>query len=196
MRAMVAEISQTKKWTLRVLHVVGLLVGLAMVAAPAVVGWSHTKPLWIIGIPLVLFNGLIVGYGIAFRIRYRTPEARVAYKKRTFDPDAGGNARILYANRATKDKDRVLRSGIDGTAVVTFIADGHMEKGFSHLVYLELDVTVGNDPAYQVRTGEYLTPASSGSVSPGRELAVKVDPDDSQRVAVDWERSLRLPRQS
>jgi hypothetical protein len=35
---------------------------------------------------------------------------------------------------------------------------------------------------------------SSGSIAPGWELVVKVDPKDPQRVAVDWERSLRLPR--
>lgn len=57
------------------------------------------------------------------------------------------------------------------------VADGHMKVGFAHLVYLELDVTVAGAPAYQVRTGELLTPAATGTSTPGRELVVKVDPD-------------------
>ncbi len=59
-------------------------------------------------------------------------------------------------------------------------------------MHLELDVTVPGSATYQVKTGEYLTAASTGSVAPGRRLRVNVLPDDPQRVAVDWERSLRL----
>lgn len=66
-----------------------------------------------------------------------------------------------------------LRSGIDGTAVVRFLADGHRANEFTHLAYLELEVTVAGGLPYQVETGEYLNPA------------------DPTRVAVDWERSLR-----
>lgn len=167
-----------------------------MVAAPFFVGWRNVVPLWMIGIPLVGVFGYMLGFAIVFRLRHRSPEARAAYRERMLDTGPGANphARTFVARKAIKEKDknRVLRDGVDGTAVVTFIADGHMQSGFGHLVYLELDVTVGAGPGYQVRTGEYLTPVTSGTVAPGRRLSVKVHPNDPQQVAVDWERSLRL----
>ncbi|MFW6092083.1 MAG: hypothetical protein ACODAF_09370, partial [Actinomycetota bacterium] len=100
--------------------------------------------------------------------------------------------RAGLAHRATKHKKAVLRSGTDATAVVTFLADGHRANEYRHLVYLELEVHPPDQTPYHVKTGEYLNAASAGSVAPGKELRVKVDPDDPQRVAVDWERSLRL----
>ena len=100
--------------------------------------------------------------------------------------------RMEVAHQATKRKKAILGSGLDGSAVVTFLADGNRGNQFEQLVYLELDVTVGERPCYPVRTGEYVTATSSGSLSPGRRLVVKVDPVDPQQVAVDWDRSLRL----
>jgi hypothetical protein len=87
----------------------------------------------------------------------------------------------------------VLRDGADTSAVVTFVADGHRANEFRQLVYLELQVTPpGGGEPYEVRTGEFVNAASAGSLTPGRKLWVKVGPADPQRVAVDWDRSLRL----
>ena len=100
--------------------------------------------------------------------------------------------RLAGREAKARVKRDVLRRGFDATAIVTFLADGGRGNEFHQLVYLELEVFVDGRPPYGVRTGEYLTAASAGSVAPGRELVVKVDPQDAQRVAVDWERSLRL----
>lgn len=78
------------------------------------------------------------------------------------------------------------------TAVVPFLASANRASQFRHLVYLELEVTRPDGPPYLVKTGEYLDASSAGSVTPGRVLHVKVDSVDPDRVAVDWERSLRL----
>ena len=73
---------------------------------------------------------------------------------------------------------------------MTFLAD--VDGGeLPCLVYLELEVTPRFGPSYTVKTGEELTAASVGTVAPGRELVVRVDPEDRGRVAVDWEVSLR-----
>jgi hypothetical protein len=190
---MVSDVPRSAKWRGRVLAVAGLTAGLTLVVVPVFNGWHNVVTLWLIGIPLTGLFGYMIGFGIVIRIRYRTPEARAAYRERMLDtgPAASPPARSFFAHKATKDKSDILRCGVDGTAVVTLVADGELAKGLAHLVYLELDVTVGAAPAYHARTGEYLTPASSGSVSPGRQLVVKVHPEDPQRVAVDWPRSLR-----
>jgi hypothetical protein len=68
------------------------------------------------------------------------------------------------------------------------------------LVYLELAVSVGDDTPYPVCTGESIGAVNVGwervswrmsSLWIGRKLVVRVDPTERQRVAVDWEKSVR-----
>ena len=167
---------------------VGLLVA-AGVADDPPVWW------WVAGVPLAVGFGALALAWIRFRLRYRSPEERQRALEALESRRKATNRpleRSRIAHRATKHKSAVLRSGVDGRAVVTFLADGHRANERRQLVYLELEVTVAGSPPYEVKTGEYLNAASAGSVSPGRELLVKVDPHDPGRVAVDWERSLRL----
>jgi hypothetical protein len=99
---------------------------------------------------------------------------------------------INSAKGTTKYKREVIRTGTEGRAVITAIKDlGHGDET-RRLVYLELEVTVGAGAPYAVSTGEHVGIVSAGSVAVGRELVVRVDPSDPQRVAVDWEQSLRL----
>lgn len=181
-------------WTLRAAVYGGAVSGVVLVVAAA---RSDDPPVWwwAVGVPLALVCGWLGGIWISFRLRHRTPQERqqVIERLETRRREVGRPVdRSRIAHRATRHKKAVLRSGVDATAVVTFLADGHRANEFQHLVYLELDVTApGGDP-YRVQTGEYLTAASAGSVSPGRQLHVRIDPHDPQRVAVDWERSLRL----
>jgi hypothetical protein len=191
---MVAEPSRWSTWTLRVVVYGGALAGVGLLVTAA---RSEDPPgwWWAAGIPLTAVCGTLAGIWIFFRLRYRSREQRQqAFELIEQRRDSTGLPlqRSRLAHRATKHKRAVLRSGTDATAVVTFLADGRRANEYRQLVYLELDVQLpdGRSP-YQVRTGEYLNAASAGSVSPGRELRVKVDPADPQRVAVDWERSLR-----
>lgn len=160
--------------------------------------------LWILGIPLTLFFGYMLLRAIIFRLMHPDPEdrrrrrdqflherERIRNERRSLDNPVN---RSSLAYRATKHRKEILRCGVDGTALVTFIADGGRGNDVEQLVYLELEVSVAGGAPYEVRTGEFLTAASSGSVAPGRRLAVKVHPTDRLRVAVDWERSLRLRR--
>ncbi len=194
--------SKSEKRKARSVFAVLLLLGFSLVAAPFIVGWRHVVVLWVFGIPLAGVTGYMLVYGIVFRFRYRTPEERVAYRERWLDRELGSESgadttrRTFFAKQAAKGKDRLLRCGIGATAAVTYVADAHLGRGDDErLVYLELDVTVGNKPVYQVCTGEFVSTVSSSLVTPGRRLPVKVDPSDPQLVAVDWERSYRLPLQ-
>ncbi|HSL59643.1 MAG TPA: hypothetical protein VK866_17480 [Acidimicrobiales bacterium] len=178
----------------RLVIVGGALVGAVLVAVAALVPDTPAW-LWWVGLPLLVVDGTLVLIGLRFRLRHRTPEARadaLAAVQARREVVARPADRSTLAHRATKHKKDVLRDGVDGTAVVQFLADGGRANEFRQLVYLELEVTVPGSPPYLVRTGEYLTAASSGTVQPGAELVVKVDPADGDRVAVDWEQSLRL----
>ncbi|MGC4000934.1 MAG: hypothetical protein QM767_27140 [Anaeromyxobacter sp.] len=151
--------------------------------------------LWVFGgLGVVLGGGFVVQW-IRFRIRFPTPEAREAEKQRFRDanrPKVERLERYLLALRAVDDKRAILGAGFESTAIVTLMADAESNAEFPALVYLELSVAGQEGARYTVRTGEYLTPASVGAVAPGRELVVKVDPQDPARVAVDWAASLRL----
>jgi hypothetical protein len=191
---MVDKPGQVSKWGLRVVVYGAAVAGPALVVAALTAedppGW------WLpVGIPLAVAGGGLASVWIFFRLRYPSAEQRDAYFER-LDARRAEVGRPLdrsrLAHRATRHKKAVLRSGTDAAAVVVFLADGHRANEFKHLVYLELEVTRPGQEPYQVKTGEYLNAASAGSVSPGRQLRVKVDPADPQRVAVDWERSLRL----
>lgn len=172
----------------------GLALGVVLLVAPVVVPGASFA-LWVPAIPLVGLFGYMVGWGIWFRLKYRTKEERERYREQLLSGEHGNRqaARGFMADKATKDKDAVLRTGVEGLAVITLIADGHIRRGHSDLVYLELDVMLQDGPVYQVRTGEYLSAAAVGTVRPGATLIVKVDPADPQRVAVDWDQCLRLP---
>lgn len=172
----------------------GAVAGVALVVA-AIASTSEPVWWWIVGVPLVSVCGSLTVVWVAFWLRHRSPEER----QRALDDLAARREasaqpveRSRVAHRATKHKKAVLRSGTDATAVVRFLADGHRANVFRQLVYLELEVTVPGREPYVVKTGEYVTAATAGSMAPGRRLRVKVDPADPQRVAVDWERSLRL----
>lgn len=104
--------------------------------------------------------------------------------------------RIEFAKESTKYKREVLRTGVPGRAIITAIGALGVGNEFEHLIHLELEVAVGAEAPYEVRTGENVSVAAIGSVAVGRELSVRVDQTDRQRVAVDWEQSLRLRQSS
>lgn len=196
-----SDVPQSTVWVNRVVFFGGLAIGLGLLAA----AYASDEPpvaLWVVGGLLTAFFGYNVATAVAFRLRNPTPEAREAARAQIVarrdalrgEQAESGPGRGTVAHRASKGKAAVLRDGAPGTAVITFIADGNRGNDSTHLVYLELDVSVGGPAPYPVRTGEYLTAASTGTVSPGRELVVKVDRADPQRVAVDWDQSLRLRR--
>jgi hypothetical protein len=170
---------------------VGTVAGAVLVVSRIVA--EDPPGLWWVGIVLLVVFGIPAT--IAIRLALLPAERRAAHVAKMRERNAATQLtadRLKTARAATKHHRGVLRTGVDGTAVVLFLADAGAGEEHRHLVYLELRVAVDGVPPYDVRSGEYLTAASTGSVAPGRELVVKVDPADPSRVAVDWERSLRL----
>jgi hypothetical protein len=191
---MAEESGRVSTWIVRVVVFGGAVAGLALVVAAIVV---TDEPIWwwLAGVPLAAFFGAAAAFWIVFRLRHRSPEERKrALDDLTARQEASNQPleRSRLAHKATKHKKAVLRSGTGATAVVRFLADGHRANEFKQLVYVELEVTAPGRRPYVVKTGEYLDAASTGSMAPGRTLRVKVDPQNPQRVAVDWESSLRL----
>ena len=96
-----------------------------------------------------------------------------------------------------KKKD-LSDAGVPGTAVIQ--SEENLDSGGddpirladlgmgSFKFRLDLEVTVEGRAPYQV-SGKFKVPAKLGSeAGPGVELPVFVDPDDPQRVEVDWDR--------
>jgi hypothetical protein len=120
-------------------------------------------------------------------------------------------------DRGTK---KILERGIPGTAVIRearkieddgtdehgqrgeFLLNDLRDAGFwgKHSYDFTLDVRVADAEPYEV-TGRFKTPAKAGrtgllshrGLNPGIELPVKVDREDPQLVAVDWEAFLADP---
>ena len=120
---------------------------------------------------------------------------RINFADKDHLPQARGPA---HGCRSARRHHRRHRSSVRGRR--RYVSPGWRRPGHRvqsrgrYLVYLELAVTVGADPPYAVCTGEYLTSRTKygwrlSSLWVGRELAVRVDPNNRERVAVDWTKS-------
>lgn len=184
------------RYAARTLALIGFLAGVAVLAHTAALSDPPTW-LWWSGAALVLSCGMLTGVWVSLYFRYPDPVKRRAYVEefRARQTAASSAAEQKKADwwAATTRAKAVLRSGVDGRAVVTQVRDGDVASELQQLVHLELEVTVGDGPAYRVSTGEFLSATSAGSVRVGARLPVKVDPEDPRRVAVDWDRALTTP---
>jgi hypothetical protein len=171
----------------------GCVIGAAYLLYDAITGDDAPAWQWIGSIAvLVVLVPLIVG---AWRFRRLDPEerqARLEAMNARVASTSGEVARYKRIHDSSKSKDAVLRDGVEGTAIIVAISDGGRASEFRSLVGLELEVHLPARSPYVVETGEWATAASTGSIEPGRELVVKVDRNDPDRVAVDWDASLRL----
>jgi hypothetical protein len=114
----------------------------------------------------------------------------------------------------------VLKQGIAGTAVIResrkieddgtdeggqrgeFLLNDMREAGLwgKHTYIFTLEIQVPETEPYEV-SGEFKTPAKAGrtgvlshrGLEPGLKLPVKIDRDDPQRVAIDWDAFLASP---
>ncbi len=147
----------------------------------------------IVGAIVLLITLPLVIMGI--RLRAMSPEDRQARLDAMTDRLGSAQepgSRLRKGHKEAKKKKPILANGIDGTATIVSLTFGGRANTYHSLVLMELEVSApGHDP-YLVDTGEYVSPAGTGSLAPGNELVVKIDPSDPQKVAVDWDQSLRL----
>jgi hypothetical protein len=144
---------------------------------------------------IALFSSVVLLSVREYRFR-RThpPEERAAQRAALAAKKQLRQDRRKSVAGSTPYKRKVLRTGAEARAVITAAHDLESATEYEYWVYLELAVTVGADPPYTVCTGEMCsgTVADMSSLWVGRELVVRVDLTDRQRVAVDWKESVRL----
>jgi hypothetical protein len=88
------------------------------------------------------------------------------------------------------ERGRILAEGIAGTA--TIVAMGTPARGAQWFnLDLDLEVSVPGRQAYRV-ANTYMVPASA-SLGQGVTLPVKVDHEDSSKVAIDWDSAQQGP---
>jgi hypothetical protein len=89
--------------------------------------------------------------------------------------------RVMGANK------RLVASGVPGTAVVLSVRDtGTTINNTTAVFDVGLEVTLPGQQPYQARAEAMLGRMSWGALQPGMTVAVKVDPNNAMRVAIDW----------
>jgi hypothetical protein len=94
---------------------------------------------------------------------------------------------FMVFNRFRRGDQALLRSGIAGTATVLSMRDtGTTINRVNAVVELGLLVALPGRAPYQARLETMIGRMNWGSVQPGTQLAVRVDPTDATRIAIDW----------
>ena len=89
--------------------------------------------------------------------------------------------RIMGAGR------RLIAGGIPGTALVLDVRDtGVTINNVNAVLEARLQVTIPGQAAYEAMAEVTLGRMSWGALQPGMTVAVKVDPKNPARVAIDW----------
>lgn len=81
---------------------------------------------------------------------------------------------------------RLEQVGVVADATVKQARNTGMVAGSAAVVDLDLEITVPGKPTYSFTTRESVHPSALGMLLPGTNLKVRVDPDNTLEVAVDW----------
>jgi hypothetical protein len=92
----------------------------------------------------------------------------------------------------TKESKRIQRLGREATGVVQAIGEnsqgGIVTINDQPLLNLQLEVHDGDAPPYPVSFDTVIPRAAVPQFQPGAVIPIKIDPDDPQKVIVDWQR--------
>jgi hypothetical protein len=80
----------------------------------------------------------------------------------------------------------LLESGTPGRATVLGLTDTGVLVNFNPQVVLELSVTVGGHPPYDVQLSTAVPARHLSRLHAGSDVGVRVDPSQPQRLAIDW----------
>jgi hypothetical protein len=96
-----------------------------------------------------------------------------------------GQAReaVAAVNQMQADAPRILAEGTPATAIIRDMGTPERGAAWFNLV-LDLEVHPRTGQPYRV-ANDYLVPAAA-HLEPGVELAVRVDPNDRAKIAIDW----------
>lgn len=99
----------------------------------------------------------------------------------------------MRARRAAAEADRIMTTGLAGTATVTGLTQTGMSLNDQPQVDMELLVSIPDRAPYPARRKEFVPLILLGRLSSGAPLPVRVDPADPQRVVIDWAASGTVP---
>jgi hypothetical protein len=100
------------------------------------------------------------------------------------------NEQLSELNQQSGEKEGLLANGIDGQGVI--ISHGVPARGAQWFnMDIELEVHVSGRQAYRVNN-QYMVPAGA-TIGQGVTLPIKVDPDDSAKIAIDWNSAEKAP---
>ncbi|MBX3502206.1 MAG: hypothetical protein KF889_22430 [Alphaproteobacteria bacterium] len=99
-----------------------------------------------------------------------------------------GIAAFVWVIRRFRHGDQaLLRNGVAGTATVLSVRDTGTTINRVHaVVELGLLVTIAGRTPFNVKTETMIARMNWGRVRPGMQLAVRVDPANNSRIAIDW----------
>jgi hypothetical protein len=80
-------------------------------------------------------------------------------------------------------------SGVPGTATVVAVHDTGVVVSGAPIVTIDLEVTVEGRPPYRPSHPTPFPPTGATSPVPGATLPVRVDPNDPNRILVEWDRA-------
>ncbi len=80
----------------------------------------------------------------------------------------------------------LLESGTPGRATITSFTDTGVLVNFNPQVVLDLSIAVGGEPPYALQVTTTVPEAHRGRLRAGVDVAVRVDPSEPQRLAIDW----------
>jgi hypothetical protein len=105
---------------------------------------------------------------------------------------AGYAARALHpARHELEERDRLRRVGVSGVAHVVRATEAGTSPVGEPVVDIELTVEVDGRAPYEVRQRTAVPRHRLRRLHAGRSLPVRVDPQDPQRLVVDWAQRTR-----
>lgn len=96
--------------------------------------------------------------------------------------------------RGYQEAQRLRVQGVPGQAQVVGMRQTGVSMNEQPQIELNLSVETEMHGAYPVTVKEYVPMMLLGTLSSGRPLPVKVDPADPQRLVIEWESAMSVPR--
>ena len=100
------------------------------------------------------------------------------------------NEQLADLTDSSGERAQILANGISGQGVI--VAHGTPERGAQWFnLDIDMEIHVSGRQPYRVNN-MYMVPAGA-TLGPGVTLPVKVDPNDSSKIAIDWDAAQRAP---
>src|SRR4051812_28320992 len=89
-------------------------------------------------------------------------------------------------------RKKILANGIAGQALIMGSSPtGTVINEINYVVKFQLRVDIPGRAPYDVEAKDTIPITSMGAVTPGTTVAVKVDPTDPSKVAIDWSQGVQ-----